>query len=248
MKKVVFRILILGSLLMCLWVASRNTESSQKGDQYLSVVITDQLPPADGIVPVYLRCGPAHLAAPNVLDDFKCALKNNTTTTITAANAIFTVILDQNGTESRDEVSSVVDARLNDDFNEIGTRITSGRETTVGIPGTLSYDDSIVKGVEIRIDYVEFEDGTEKGADRAGSHIIKAMRSGAVKYREWLRAQYVSNGKSFSAIVPLLKNNDSPPAGLHFNNSNVGSSPRRGISTRSSPVGISWRVNRNASR
>jgi len=220
MKNTVFRLLVFGSLLICLWVASPKSKSSQKTDQYLPVVITDEFQRKDGIVPANLRCGPAHLTAPNVVSQFQCALKNNTTTPITAANAIFTVTLDQSGTESRDEVSSVVDACLHDDFNEIGTRIGPGRETTVGLPGPVSYDDGTVKRIEIRIDYVEFEDGTEIGPDQMGSRIIKAMRSGAAKYREWLLSQYIKNGQSFSAIAPLIQNNDSLPAGLQFKDPN----------------------------
>ena len=70
--------------------------------------------------------------------------------------------------------------------------------------------------MEISIDFVEFENGTTLGPDKQGSSIIKAMRAGAGKYREWIKRQYKLAGGSVAAISPEVESDQSLPAELRF--------------------------------
>src|SRR5882724_5228590 len=114
-SKLVFKILALGGLSICLWAVSARTRSQQE-DQFLSVVITDQLPARDGVIPVYLYCGQARLSAPNRVEEFQCSFKNNTNRNITAANVIYSIVLDHNGSSTKDTSNSTVEALVHPDF------------------------------------------------------------------------------------------------------------------------------------
>lgn len=216
--KLLYKFFVLAGLSLCLWaVSTRTTRSTQQVDQFIPVVITEQLEARNGVIPVDIRCGQARLTAPNRLEEFQCTLKNNTNLNITAANAIYSVVLEQNGVLTKDTVSSTVEAAIHPDFRGTNRLIGPGDESALGPPGPISYTSGIiVKSVEIGIDYVEFENGTTLGSDNQGSHIIKAMRSGAAKYREWLKLRYKLGGRSVAAISSEVEGDQSLPSELRF--------------------------------
>ena len=216
--KLLYKFFVLAGLSLCLWaVSARSTKSTQQADQFIPVVITAQLDTENSVIPVDLRCGQARLTAPNRLEEFQCTLKNNTNLNITAANAIYSIVLEQNGSLTRDTVSSTVEAAIHSDFRGTNKLIGPGDESAVGPPGPISYASGItVKSVEIAIDYVEFENGTTLGSDRQGSHIIKGMRAGAAKYREWLKLRYKLGGRSVALISSDVEGDQSLPSELRF--------------------------------
>src|SRR2546423_7085827 len=83
--KLLYKLLVLAGLSLCLWAVSARTKS-QQDDRFIPVVITDQLPARDGVIPVYFVCGQARLSSPNRIEEFQCTFKNNTNLNITAAN------------------------------------------------------------------------------------------------------------------------------------------------------------------
>src|SRR6267142_2481642 len=93
--KLLYKLFVLGGLSLCLWAVSARTKIPQQVDRFVPVVITEQLEAKNGVIPVYIYCGQARLTAPNRLEEFECALKNNTNLNITAANAIYSVVLEQ---------------------------------------------------------------------------------------------------------------------------------------------------------
>lgn len=215
--KLIYRLLVLVGLSLCLWAVSARTKSQQQVDQFIPVVITEQLEAKNGVVPVDIRCGQARLTAPNRLEEFQCSFKNNTNLNITAANAIYSIVLDQNGSVSRDTYSRTAETLVHPDFSATSKRIGPGDESDLGPPGPISYTSGvIVKGVEISIDFVEFENGTTLGPDKQGSSIIKAMRAGAGKYREWIKRQYKLAGSSVAAISSDIESDQSLPGDLRF--------------------------------
>ena len=214
--KLVYRILLLAGLSLCLLAVSARTKNSQPKDELIPVVITKRLEAKNGLIPADLRCGTARLSAPNQLEEFKCVLKNNTLANITAANTIYTIVYEQNGSLFRDSFSSVAEAFVHKDFKGTSKLIEPGNETSFGPPGPISYANGVIKSVEIAIDYVEFEDGSSLGPDQQGSRIIKAMRAGAERYRQWLKVQTRQSGNYVDTISSAVATNQSLPRELRF--------------------------------
>lgn len=213
--KLVYRLLILAALSLCLWSVSARTRNSQPQDEFIPVTITERLEAKNGLIPADLRCGMARLSAPNQLEEFRCVLKNNTQANITAANSVYTIVYEQKGSLFRDSFSSVSEAFVHKDFKGTNKLIEPGNETSFGPPGPISYADSVIKSVEIAIDYVEFEDGSTLGPDKQGSRIIKAMRAGAERYRQWLKVR-TQSGNYIETISSVIETNQTLPSELRF--------------------------------
>lgn len=214
--KLVYRLLILAGLSMCLLAVSARTKNSQPKDELIPVVITKQLEAKSDLIPADLRCGMARLSAPNQLEEFRCVLKNNTLANIAAANAIYTIVYERNGSLYKDSFSSIAEAFVHKDFKGTNKLIEPGNETSFGPPGPISYAGGVIKSVEIAIDYVEFEDGSSLGPDKQGSRIIEAMRAGAERYRQWLKVRCRQSGTCVNAISSAVELNQSLPSELLF--------------------------------
>lgn len=220
-NKLMYRMLLLSGLLLCLWAVSTGRKNAPQTDTFIPVVITEQLQPKDGVIPVHVRCGAARLSAPNRLEEFQCSFKNNTNLSITAASAICSIVLEQNGSLTRDTFSRNADTLLHPDFRTTSKRIGPGDESDLGLPGPISYaNGAIVKGVEISLDFVEFENGATLGRDQQGSRVIRAMRAGAGKYREWLKRRYKLAGGSVAAVSSDIESDQSLPGELRFADAN----------------------------
>jgi hypothetical protein len=213
--KLLGKILALALLSFGLWQFSGGAGLSQRGNAFVPVT-PRQLHVDDGPMPVELRCSPGQSSAPGVLDPFTCVLLNNTDKDIIAANVIYSIVVDQDGNESKATYASTVDAIPHPDFAGASRPVRPGTESVgVGPPGPTSYQGAIIKGVEISIDYVEFADGSWLGPNQQGSRIIGDMRRGADRYKNWLRAEYSKSGAPPDAITQML-NSRSLPSGLKF--------------------------------
>ena len=217
-SKILIRILVFASLCLTLWVLTGRTQNVQQEESYISINIIKQLEPENQTIPAEIRCGMAHLTAPNRLEGFDCIIRNNTNKKITAVNAIYSVLIEEDGVLSKDTHSSTIDTVIHPDFKKINKAILPGEERPLGPPGAISYPNAIIKEVEIGIDYVEFDDTTTRGADEKGSQIIKDIREGAAKYKTWLSQKFNQQKRSVSAIVPLLQKEEPLPAVLQFIN------------------------------
>ncbi|MCV5533168.1 hypothetical protein OFN26_31360, partial [Escherichia coli] len=83
--------------------------------------------------------------------------------------------------------------------------------TIVAENGETSYETgSIIRGIEAKIDYVEFEDGTTLGANKKGKQLVSLIRDGASKYKDFLAHSYIEKGKSIDVIVSLIQADDIP--------------------------------------
>ena len=216
--KLVYRLLILAGLSLCLWAVPARTTSQQK-DQFIPVVISKQLEAKNGSIPADIRCGTARLSAPDQLEEFRCVLKNNTQANITAAHTLYTIVYEQDGSIYRDSFSSVAEAFVHKDFKGTNKLIGPGNDTSFGPPGPISYKNAVIKGVEITIDYVEFEDGSSLGPDKQGSRIVEAMRAGAERYKQWLKAQTRQSANYIDTISSAIETT-SLPSELRFTDVN----------------------------
>lgn len=209
--------LLLGVIvIMTTALKARNNQNANAGGQV--IVRAKQLRSLNGVIPVELQCKEAHLTAPDILESFSCALKNNTDKNILAANVAYSVVFESGGKEDTDTRFHTLDTFVHPDFYEANKSIQPRGERIIEPPGPSFYADSIIKGVEIWIEYVEFEDKTTLGSNEKGSQIIAGIREGATKYREWLAQRYVEKGRSAEAIVPLLQT-DQPLPKAGFENS-----------------------------
>ena len=152
---------------------------------------------------VELLCGTASVTPPNVLNGFQCTLKNNTRKSITAANIIHSTVLEEGGQETRDSRNQILITNFHPDFYEKEKNIMPGRSFSVGPAGVFTYHNAVIKGIEVYIDYVEFEDSTSMGPDVEGSKLIKDFREGAVKYKSWLARE--SKQKSIETIIQSVQ-------------------------------------------
>lgn len=189
--------------------ASRKAQGEPEAQQTdgLQVPVTaQQLQAEKKIIPVELRCGHAQLAKRDTIDRIPCVVRNNTNKNITAMTINSSVVIETGGQTSADSDFLSLVPIAHSDFREErkGYLIAPGEE--VPVPSlTTSYDDGLIKGVIVQIDYIEFADGTALGPNRAGSRIIADIRDGAAKYKDWLTEKYNRSGNSANAIRLLLE-------------------------------------------
>jgi hypothetical protein len=188
--------------------------NTQQNEQSIPLKITTQLAPVNNVIPVEIQCGAALM---NIVGEvnFTCKLKNNSANNITAAGVIYSIVIEKNGVETANE-DSIVFVGL-DGFDK-GT--VPGKEVSIGPPGPISYDDFIIKRVEISIDYVEFENNIVFGRNSKGSQVVGDVRQGATKYKNWVKARYEYNRKSVKSIAPLLEDGELLPSDLSLLNEN----------------------------
>src|SRR5689334_8333223 len=75
--------------------------ASQQNERFVPITITGRLQPDNGLIPAEIQCGTAHLSSPNTLERIDCSLKNNSAKSVTAANVIYTVVLQTSGGASK---------------------------------------------------------------------------------------------------------------------------------------------------
>lgn len=202
-----FRTAIVVGLLLLLGVAAFATSALQRpasganqtSNQSVELPVSvKQLQPENNRN-VELVCGTASVTPPNILNGFECVLKNNTQKSITAANIIYTTVLEEAGRETKDSRNQILLTNFHPDFYDKEKNISPGRTNTIRPHGVYTYHNAVIKGIEAYIDYVEFEDGTSMGPDVEGSKMIKDFRAGAVKYKGWLAKE--SKQKSIDTLV-----------------------------------------------
>lgn len=207
--------------LLCVTVITMSTFKVRSGaglkqgtDIQLPVQVK-QLPAEGAFVPVELLCGMASATTPNRLNGFSCDLKNHTGKNIVAANIVYSIVLEEGGQEVKDTRFHTIVTTIDPDFLEKTKSITPGGTSVIRPAGSFTYDNSIVKGVEAYIDYIEFEDDTSLGPNENGSQFIKDFREGASKYKKWLAGKYKKD--SIDEAIQLLGNDQSLPETMFDN-------------------------------
>ncbi|HEX8846043.1 MAG TPA: hypothetical protein VF791_15435 [Pyrinomonadaceae bacterium] len=198
--------------------ARSDQTTQQLGDSRIPIV-TNQLPSESGVIPVELKCEDAELSAPNALKKLSCVIKNNTDKHIAAAAMNISITLEKEGQTSIDSSFLTIETLVHPDFrSEYRNNLIppKGERPFQDLP--TNYGDAVIKGVTIRVDYVEFTDNSTAGLNQAGLRIITNIREGAVKYKEWLIRKYNQSGNSINAIVPLLEKDQPIPHDLDIRN------------------------------
>ncbi len=193
------------------------TASNQPVSPVHSSQITPAVKPlraANGAIVADLRCGEVLLTTAGRVENLSCTLKNNTDKRILAANVKYSIILEAGGKKFTDTRLHTLDAYIHPDFYEVNKAILPGGERIVESPGPMFYEDSIVKGIEVEVDYVEFEDKTTLGDSEKAAQTIADIRSGAAKCKAWLSRKYTEHGKSAEALTHLLTQNLPGPGEL----------------------------------
>jgi len=185
---------------------ARQTESTTTALQ----VVIKQLPPENGNPPVEILEASAASTTSNEVQGFICSLKNNTSKNIIAYSLTVTTVTEQDGKESSPTELYLVDRFVQEDIQEIRSLrpIPPGGQSTVESSGPTSFSsNTLVKRLELSVDYVEFDDKTTMGPDTNShsSQRIKLVRDGATKYKEWIVQMYRRNGRSVDVIVPYLQ-------------------------------------------
>ena len=191
-----------------------NEDRNQVGLQQLPITVKQLQPGINNSVE--LVCGTASVTPPNILNGFECTLKNNTQQSITAANIIYSTVLEENGLETRDSRNQILLTYFHPDFYEKQKNIMPGGTNSLRPGGVFTYYNAVIKGIEVYLDYVEFEDGTSMGPDVEGSKLIKDFRAGAVKYKNWLAKE--SKQKSIDTLIQATQSDEEfqkPEIGLN---------------------------------
>jgi hypothetical protein len=179
----------------------------------LVAVDATQLPLRDGIIPIEVRCESARLTAPGRLEAVSCMAINHTRQRITALSSVLTVITENDtGVESRNTNILYDDSFVHPDIKEVRhLRSTApGESRTIQPGGPMTFEDEVIVGINLRIDYVEFDDGTSIGSDSKGGQVIKSVREGAARYKRWLVKKCAADKSDADGMVPLLQQSDTP--------------------------------------
>jgi hypothetical protein len=241
----------------CLWCFADDT-ASQKSALISSAqtevqipITTEHLKLDNGLVLIELQCGKAKLPAPNTLEKFTCKLRNNTAKNIVAVNISYSIILEENNVKSVETRLHTLDTMIHPDFYNASKFITPNAERIIEPPGPASYGSAVITGVEIKIDYVEFDDKSKLGDNYKAEQLIGEIREGAAKYKDWLAKKYTEHGKSVELIAPILMPNQPLPD--EFKNSRFEQGARayrtrlRRIFETSGAAGVSFYLNETAS-
>jgi hypothetical protein len=199
---------------------AKETQQPERGDGTVKVVLK-QLPVQSDVIPVEIIQPVATSSAPNVLDDVTYFLKNNSDKAISAVAVTKRILYREDGKLEAFTGCSTIDFLFHPDFPS--KPLASGAQVRMDGPGPMDLDDgSVVVNVTLKIDYVQYVDGSSYGAGSEGERTVSSQREGAKKYKNFLRENYAKAGKSLVTIVPLLEQ-DTKADELKFNQSeNVG--------------------------
>jgi len=213
--KITFRFFMLVLISMSLWNFSGKSGTAQDSTQSKKLVPIEvkQMDSVGQLVPVELNCNTTvELNESNALEGLSCVIKNNTNKYLTAGTIYTSTTLEKEGKLHVVSSYDTFDTFLHADFREDhrNNLIPPGGNYRLGeLPA--SYDDALIQGVTVQIDYVEFSDSTAIGANRGGSRIINDIREGAAKYKDWLVKKYNQGGGSVDSLLPLLDDDQSLP-------------------------------------
>lgn len=129
--RIAFRLFTLSLLCLSLWMITVSVGKTRQTEQRIPVDITKQLEAAGGMIPAEIKCGSA-LIRPSDEVEFTCKLRNNSRKTITAAAALYAVVIERNGVETRDEYSSVFVNLVGPQFEGLDKATGPGRRGQSG--------------------------------------------------------------------------------------------------------------------
>jgi len=180
-----------------------NSQIPQPEQRTVKVVVT-QLPAQDKVIPVEIILPVATSSAPNVLDDVTYFLKNNSGKAISAVAVTKRILYREDGKLVGNTGCSTVDFLFHPDFPS--KPLASGAQVSMEAAGPTSFEDgTVIVSVTLKIDYVQYVDGSSYGAGSEGERTVLSLREGARKYKNFLRENYAKAGNSLVTVVPLLE-------------------------------------------
>ena len=197
--------IVVGAALTWRHKASNPTAAQQPGRANGTVKVTlKQLPVQDDVIPVEIIQPVATSSAPNVLDDVTYFVKNNSGKAISAVAVTKRILYREDGKLDAITRCSTVDFLFHPDL--AGSKpLASGEQTPMEAPGPATFEDgTVIDSVSLKIDYVQYVDGSSYGAGSEGERTVLSQREGARKYKDFLRENYIKAGKSLATVVPLL--------------------------------------------
>ena len=197
--------IVAGGALTWFYLPSNPTGAQQpeRVDGTVKVVLK-QLPVQDDVIPVEIIQPVATSSAPNLLDDVTYFLKNNSGKAISAVAVTKRILFREDGKLDAFTRCSIVDFLFHPDFPS--KPLASGAQVRMDGPGPTSLEDgTVIVSVTLKIDYVQYVDGSRYGAGSEGERTVLSQREGAKKYKDLLRENYAKAGKSLVTIVTLLE-------------------------------------------
>lgn len=171
-------------------------------------VVIDQLPVKDGVIPIEILQPIILTGASNELEEFTFIVRNNSARAINALAVIETIVYEEGSQRHATSSYLMMDYAFHPDMAR-PKLFEPGTDAQMESGGSVSFDGVVViKEVTLKVDYASYDDDTAFGRGREGMRRINAMRAGAREYKKWLEQQYSQNGKSLTAIVPLLQSSD----------------------------------------
>lgn len=198
-------------------IAYKSPPASQQ--ERLLPVNATQLSLENGVLPVEIRCANVRSPAPNRVEAFSCLAINNTRKKISALAIQYSIVTEGAGGADLETSLLTFDFAVHPDISEARhlKLLPPGESRTIGPPGPITFESDTASGIEVRLDYVEFDDKTSIGSGTQGAKMINSMREGAVKYKAWLVQQYKRKGMDDQATAALLEEGELPKE-LNFGN------------------------------
>lgn len=167
-----------------------STNSVVQGKEIQLPVTVYQMEAENGETPVTLQCEAASVTTPDTLNGFSCTLINNAEKNIVAVIAAYTIEYEQSGRTYREVRSHLAATFVHPDFAKDAKSIPLGGGLSIKPGGSFKFEGTVIKGVEVQVDYVEFGDGSSVGPNKEGAKAVKDLREGASRYKNWLVGKY----------------------------------------------------------
>jgi hypothetical protein len=177
-----------------------------------------QLPATRGTIPVAIQ-GAKFLVNPDHgSSEAAFVVQNNTAKNIDAICVAVTVKIEDNGIETSSTNYITRNSLIHPDIREMHHQapLAAGQEWSFATEPLDTEAGAVLKGIILQIDYVDFEDKTGLGPNAYGSKIVTKVRTGAAKYKAWLVTKYEENGRSVTALMPLLDRSQALPVSIDF--------------------------------
>lgn len=187
--------------------------ASQTPIQNQIKIIADQLPADEGLIPIEIQQMQVSSSASNQIDSISYLVRNNTSKKIKAFVVARTITYEENGTKYTAASSDAAEFELHPDFAETSRvkSLSPGESEPMESSGAVSFGDgTVIKEVRLRIDYVQFDDGSVLGQGSDGERQVTLAREGAARYKAWLKERYVQSGRSLNEVLTLLQTDEVP--------------------------------------
>ena len=167
-------------------------------------VVINQAPTKDGVIPIEIIQPIAVSTAPNKLDEFSYILRNNSNKPVKAVAVVETIKYEDGGKTYAHSLYSTMDTAFHSDF--AAKPLLPGNQMTMGAAGPSSFDGAvIIKEITLSLEYALYDDQTAFGSGGEGERLIKEVREGAQRYKDWLAQQYSRAGNSLATILPTIQ-------------------------------------------